>query len=177
MPDLAHLLQDEPQAPVYQLDFGDRVTDTVAQVVAQQTAERLVPFIQALLEQAQITGGEYKAGTESVNEAVRAARKALEQAVAAESASMQESVKKAAKAITAASSADVTGMRDALVDALGSVAIPDHSEQLARIEAAQSMVMQAIGDMPVPKDPPSKWHFDVNRNRNGFIQTVDAEAK
>jgi hypothetical protein len=173
---LTHLLYDEPQPNVTQLDFSERVSSQVALELAQEAVNRLAPYLQNLLEQTQISGTVIKDSADGTNTAIKDARKALEQAIAAESMKMQDSIKKAAKAITAASSADAEAMRDGVVTALSAVQIPDYSDQLGRIEAVQKMAVKAISEIPQPEGS-RDYKFTVNRNRNGFIQSVDAEAQ
>jgi hypothetical protein len=173
---LNHLLHDEPQPNVTQLDFSEGVSAKIALELAQEAVNRLAPYLQNLLEQTQISGSVIEAGAEATNSAVKDARKALEQAVAAESTKMQDSIKRAAKAITAASSADAEAMRDGVVTALSAIQIPDYSDQLGRIEAVQKMAVKAISEIP-QSEGSKDYKFTVNRNRNGFIQSVDAEAQ
>lgn len=172
---LQHLLQED-SAPIYQLDFGDRVTQTVAQVVAQEAVQRLAPAIQQLANEIQSGGDRLEESARAATGALEAAEAALSAAVKEEVGSLQKDLRKAVSAITRAQAGESEALRDGLIKALSRVRIPDYSDQLGQVQAMQQMIMAAVQDGG-DEDDPKEWEFTVNRNSRGFIQTVTAKAK
>lgn len=173
---LQHLLQDEPQAPVYQLDFGDRVTQTVAEVVAQEAVNRLTPAIAAMVEQAKEIGLK----TDSAAQTFTDSSKALEGAVASEVSNLKKDlnsvVKDAVRSLAKANTQEAASLRDSLITALSKVRIPDYTDKIEQVKAVQTTILAALKDIE-PDKRPAEWEFTVNRNSRGFIQTVTAKAK
>ena len=174
---LEHLLSDEPRPSNYKLTLDADYRKYLADAMANAAAERIKPFIEALFNAQRDEGRKISESSTAHKKAVQETRKALEQAIAAESKAIQDVVKEAASAAQKATLKDSRAMRDGLVAAMGRVVIPDHAEQLGRIEAAQKAVVEGLKNIPKPEPRPTEWDFDVNRNRNGFIQSVTAKAK
>jgi len=175
---LTHLIQGEP-SPVYQLDFGDKVTTTVAEVVSAEAVRRLGPVIAELVAQVNAVGDSVESGAKSYEEASKDAQKAVEAAGSTLEASMTKQVEEIRKGIRRsiteardASKSDMVGFRDTLVRALSNISIPDYTDQLAEMRGAILAALESDDD-----DDPREWEFTVNRNRNGYIQSVNAKAK
>jgi hypothetical protein len=175
---LAHLLQDE-KPPVYQLDFGDRVTATVAEVVSREAVQRLAPFIAELAATVEGVGKSVDDGVDKHSEALSESQKAVESA----SKALEKAVKTELEAVRGAlrrSIADAgrdtkVGVDEAiqrLVEAMGRIEIPDHGSEIGRVAEIQQTILDAVKRDPAPRE----WNFTVNRNRNGFIQSVTAKA-
>ena len=173
---LTHLIQeDRPQ--VYQLDFSKEVSVQVAEILGQEAASRLAPVIAQLITQVETLTHSVSEGTKSSQAALQEASEAalnasdgLEKELAAQVEDIRKGIRRLALESRAGSKADLANFREALLRGLSNITIPDHSDALARIEGM-------LSDLPASESAPREWEFQVNRNRNGFIQSVSAKAK
>jgi hypothetical protein len=176
MANLEHLMRDKP-IDTYTLQLGDDITRSVADAMARTSIERLAPFVEALLSATQTEAKARAGSAKAHSDALKAARKAFEQAVAAESKVMQDTIKEAVKTLQETSEKGRKAQLAGLVQAFDRIKLPDHSEQLARIEATQAALAAKMTKLPKPEPRATEWDFDINRNREGFIQSVTAKAK
>lgn len=174
---LQHLLDGATDAPVYQLDFGAEVTKTTAKVVAQAAVDRIAPIIRDLVTQMQANEQQLKAGVDGVTEVSERAVADIEAKLDAELSNLQKDVRRAFTVMTKTQASDARSLRESLVKALSKVKIHDYSEDLNQLKVMQQAVMSALKDVEKEDDDPKEWEFTVNRNRNGFIQSVTAKAK
>ena len=78
--------------------------------------------------------------------------------------------------------ADMVKLQGDIVKALGRVKIPDYSEALRRLENRPiptvdlEPIVKQLESMEFTVEQPEKWTFHVERDRNGLIKTVTAEA-
>lgn len=161
---------------MHEVGFSDQLTNTLIQLVAQDTVNRLTPFIESIAQQIQQGGETAGADAAKVSDGIEKASKALQGAIESNAKSVQADLKKTAKAITDAQAKDLKALQGGLSKALGGMDFPDYSEQLTQIAAAQPVILSAIKDNE-PEESPKEWDFDIKRNSNGFIQSVTAKAK
>lgn len=118
-----------------------------------------------------------------IQSGLTASQSALEGAIKAAVKSMAADLEKVSKRVDKGlTSEDFGKMQARLIDALSQVQIPDYSEQLARLEAKkvdlksieakldQLLAMEEMDE----EEPPKQWRFEIERNANGTIKSVDA---
>jgi len=174
---LAHLLQDE-RPPAHQLDFSG-VAATVADMASQEAVKRLAPFIAELAATVEGVGksvddgvGKHSDALSESQKAVESASKALEDAVKTELEAVRGAIRRSVADAGRDTKVSVDKAIQKLVVAMGRIEIPDHGSEIGRVAEIQQTILDAVKRDPAPKE----WNFTVNRNRNGFIQSVTAKA-
>jgi hypothetical protein len=175
---LSHLMQDD-SAPVYKLDFGENVSVAVAEIMGQEAARRLAPIIADLISEVDRLDGTVKNGTKSndqaakaVSDAIMGASKKVEREMARQMEEIRKGIRRVSKESRDGAKSDMDGFKKTLIEAMSRVQIPDYTDQLAEMRGAILAALESDDD-----DDPREWEFTVNRNRNGYIQSVSAKAK
>lgn len=170
---ISHLIQKDDRPPSYQIEG---VIASIADAMAQGAADRVSPQIASLLSKVEESGS-------TANTARDRLAGEIKKAISSEISALKPEIRKVAEALST-SNRDMVDLQGRLVDALSNVVIPDYTDQLRRLEAAQpdlSPIIKAINSIEIPEyeaeERADEWVFDIQRNQNGLIKSVTAKAK
>lgn len=176
---LSYLLGEDTRPAVSvdlsQLNLGEETTLKVASLIAQETARALEPIALLFEQYAKQLSSESVNKFDDATKILGEIKGQVDKSVKGELEKVEKAIGKSNDAIRA-SSKNADRIRDGLIKALGQVKIPDYTDALENLEISQRLLAEAIKDIP-KDDRPREWDFSVNRNRNGFIQSVTAKAK